>query len=326
MDSNISYTEIKNYSINFASNVLDKYYQKKEAISGEDLLLLTPVQQVNLFVVLELLTIWKREAEQLKSPYFNYKNENVRDALNKFMNVLSKNIEVKREDLEPLVVTATEKAILLIFSPYQYYKNVIDAPGHSRLSIFYLEELNKYIKINRHLLEHMIGHFQKEKIEEVFNEDALTIFNEICEKTSDTPEDFEIYITMFNEVTLIDITRFYAGEDEIIKEATKPKNEPQSLNDKLHVEKETLVDIHAKKGVEGLKKSITINQRFMFVNELFEGNSEEFEAVVSFLDNCMDKYDAMDYIQANFAEPKGWDLGSVEYEEFIEVITRRFPD
>ncbi len=332
MDSNISYSDIKNYSKLFTSKVLDKYYQKKETIGGEELLLLTPVQQVNLFVVFELLTIWKKEVSQLQSPYFNYQNDKVQEALQKFMNVLSKHIVVKREDLEPLVVRATEKAILLIFSPYQYYKSVFNSPDYSRLSISTLKELNKYVKINKHLLEDMVSHFEKESIEEVFNEDALTIFDDICENTTDTPEDFEIYITMFNEIAMIDITRFYTEEEQL--ESTSPteqkvdndEKEFQNLNDKLQVEQETLADVHAKKGVEGLKKSITINQRFMFVNELFDGNSDEFESVVSYLDNCEDKYDAMDYIQANYAEPKGWDLASEEYEEFVEVISKRFPD
>jgi hypothetical protein len=176
-------------------------------------------------------------------------------------------------------------------------------------------------------LEHFISHFKSEKIEEIFNEDALNIFDETCEKTSETPEDFEIYITMFNEIALIDITRFYSDSEEIIeKKPTAEKTEVQNLNDSMQVKSETIGDIHSKKGIEGLKKSITINQRFMFVNELFEGNSEEFETVVSFLDNCQDKYDALDYIQVNYAEPKGWDLGSEEYEEFIEVINRRFPE
>ncbi len=327
MDSNISYSEIRNYSKIFATRLLDKKYQNKDTVSGEELLLLSPVQQVNLFVVLELLAIWKAEVARLQSPYFDYSDKNVQEALQKFMNTLSKKIAVKRDDLEPLVVTATEKAILLIFSPYQYYKNIIDSPDHSRLSISFLTELNKYVKINRHLLEDMIAHFQQEKIVEIFNEDAISIFNEICEKTSETPEDFEIYITMFNEITQIDITRFYTEEELAEQTQTKEEtNEVKNLNEKLYHEQKTLADVHARKGVEGLKQSITINQRFMFVNELFEGNADEFESVISYLDNCEDKYDALDYIQANYAEPKGWDLESEEYEEFVDVIGKRFPD
>lgn len=64
----------------------------------------------------------------------------------------------------------------------------------------------------------------------------------------------------------------------------------------------------------------------MFVNELFGGNADEFESVVTYLDNCDKKSDAMSFIMANCIEAKGWDQESEEVAEFMYVVQKRFPD
>ncbi len=333
MESNINFEEINKYSREFSQIVCDKYFENKDHIKGEGILLLTPVQQVNLFVILELLNVWKDEVKKLKSPYFNYQSDEVQHSLKKFMNVLSKNIEIVREDLEPLLVKATEKAILLIFSPYEFYRNEIDNPDRSRITYDFVTDLNKYVKINKHLIKDFKTQFEGEKIEEIFNDDALRIFNEVCENSTDTPEDFEIYITMFNEIKNPDITLFYLSEEEESyhdseheeENPAEHEEEYQNLNDSLQEEVETLADLHEKQGIEGIKKSITINQRFMFVNELFEGDSDEFESVVNYLDNCANKEEALDFINMNYVQGKGWDNESEEFEEFIHIVHKRFP-
>ena len=247
------------------------------------------------------------------------------------MNVLSRNIKMDRAHFEPLLIKATEKAILLIFSPYQYYKHIIGNPNRSKISISYLLELSKYVKINKHLLENYLRALEENKIEELFSKEALTIFDEVCENTSETPEDFEIYITMFNEVLLIDITQFYQeneGKDEKRSSNEEDENlndnEVKSINETLFEDVETLADAHEKQSIEGIKKNITINQRFMFVNELFKGDTDEFESVVNFLDNCSNKKEALDFIELNYVKGKGWDSESEEYEEFIHIINKRF--
>jgi len=331
MESNINYTQITAYSQRFSAKICDKYFENKNSINGEGILLISPVQQINLFIIWELLNLWKIEIENLKSPYFDYGSEEVQNQLKKFMNVLSKNIKMERKHLEPLLVQATERAVLLIFSPYQFYKNVINNAPNSKVSISFLLELSKYVKINKHLLESYIKKLEDNKIEEVFSEEALTIFDEVCENISETPEDFEIYITMFNEVLLLDITAFYEVDSGQSKPAAQKETErdehedAKSINETLYEDVETLADAHEKQGIEGIKKNITINQRFMFVNELFRGDTEEFESVVNFLDNCKNKKEALDFIELNYVKGKDWDVESEEYEEFIHIINRRFP-
>src|SRR5690606_33703139 len=222
-------------------------------------------------------------SRKLESPFFDYSVEEVKDTLKKLMNVLSKNIKVERQDFEPLLTSATEKALLLIFSPYQFYRNEIDNPVHSSVHFSRLEELKKYVKFNKHLLEHYIARLQSEHIEEIFNEDAVRLFDEVCENIQETPDDFEDVVSQFSAIYPLDINLFYPDSEkersaEEPEEAAKDQTdageeEPpayNNLNETWHKEIETLADVHARRQIEGIKKSITINQRFMFVNELFE--------------------------------------------------------
>lgn len=331
MESNINFSEITQYSKNFTETACNLFFKDKESISGQEILKLTPIQQVNLFVVYELLTLWNIESAKLKSPYFNYDNPEVQEALRKMMNTLSRNILIKKEDLLPLLHVATEKSILLIFSPYQFYKNEIENSVDGRLKIVHLEEMKKYVKVNRHLLDQYIDRLKKEDIEEIFSEEAVRMFDEVCQNTKESPDDFEAFIPHFSEIVNLDINAFYreSPEDPAPKAESPTYNgeaEVHNLNESLHRDVETLADIHEKRRIDGIKKNITINQRFMFVNELFGGNADEFESVVTYLDNCDKKSDAMSFIMANCIEAKGWDQESEEVAEFMYVVQKRFPD
>lgn len=334
MESNINFTEISKYSKSFADSAIDHFFENKSNINGEEILNFTPVQQVNLFIIYELLNLWKEENRKLESPYFDYSSSEVQEALKKLMNSLSRNIRIKSEDLKPLLLNATEKALLLIFSPYQFYKNEIDRPEKAKLKFAQLEELKKYVKVNKHLLIHYIDRLNAENIEEIFNDDAIRIFDEVCENMKESPDDFESFIPQFSKVAPLNINLFYRESEEgqihskhyEEQEGDVVVPEINSLNETWHKEVETLADIHEKRQIDGIRKNITINQRFMFVNELFEGNADEFESVVNFLDNCDKKADAIGFIEANCIEAKGWDRTTEEVQEFILIINKRFPE
>ncbi len=89
--------------------------------------------------------------------------------------------------------------------------------------------------------------------------------------------------------------------------------------------KEKIIDIHEKKPLEGIRKSITINQRFMFEKDLFKGDKNEFEMVINYLDNCQSRQEALDFVNDNYATKKKWDLEKEEVVEFFEIINKRFP-
>lgn len=339
MESNINHQLINQYSKSYADQLIQQFFGKKIKINGGDILHLSDTKQINYFVLKILFEKWKSEFNTLKSPYFDYESDDVQKAVNSFMNVLSKNISIGKEDFRPLLEEATYKTILLIFSPYEYYLQEINKPAFQQIFIDDLYAIEKYIKINGHLLQAYIDRFITDGIQAVFNEDAVRIFDEVCESIRDTPEDFDQYLRELAKVAALDLNDIYSHRDVPEKELTNDEvpEETNNLNEKFNSKKKTLldtlgtdkkealIDIHINKPVEGIRKSITINQRFMFEKDLFNGDKNEFDMVVNYLDNCSTHQEAMDFINENYKKKKNWDLEKTEVIEFFGVINKRFP-
>jgi hypothetical protein len=336
MESNINHQVINSYSISFADKLIKDYFKEKSGIKGEEIAGFCEIKQLNFFILKILFEKWKSETEKLRSPYFNFLSSEVQDALSTFMNVLSKNILINKTDFRPLLEEASYKTILLIFSPYEYYLQELNKGDSNQIELSDLESMKKYVKINGHLLNAYIDRFRADGIQAVFNEDAVRIFDEVCETIKDTPEDFDSYHKMFSDILPMDLNMVYSEAGKIT-EVSHEESESDILNEKYKTKKQTLldtlgfekkdaiIDIHEKKPSVGLKKSITINQRFMFENDLFKGDKSEFEMVVNYLDNCTSNQDALDFIRLNYIKKNKWDLQKEEVIEFMNVLNKRFP-
>jgi len=343
MENNINHHVINSYSKSYADILLKRSFKNKINITGEEILKFSEIKQINYFILQILFDKWKRATNELKSPYFDYENLEVEKATQSLMNVLSRNILVQKEDFQDLLEEAIYKTLLLIFSPYEYFTQEFSKPSLQQISIGDLLAIHKYIKINGHLLSAYIDRFEDDGIQAVFNEDALKIFDEVCESIKETPEDFEAYHKEFSVLLELDLNEVYSQPDETPSTTTvddkvqelegeidslneKFKSNQQTLLDTLGTEKkDALIDIHEKRPLAGLKKSITINQRFMFENDLFSGDKGEFEMVVNYLDNCKSNKEAMEFISVNYIEKKNWDLEKEEVVEFLMVVNKRFP-
>jgi len=316
MEGKVNNSFIKSYSKSFSDKVLNDFFSQKHHITGAELLEFCKPQQINLFIVKEIFYKWKAEISKLKSPWFDYDHEEVKSALHHFMNILSKHISIGKEELRPLMEGAIENSLFLIFSPYDFYLKEFRRPGFSRVTKENLDELQKYVKINAGLLNRFIKKFEEDGIEAVFNDDAIRMFNEICELSSETPEDFEPYLSQFSEIIPLQINSIYTNAEEQKNTDSIPKTEDENLHDQfVSGEQKTLLDdLNTTTGEQGeiianqypdeagsgIKNSITLNQRFMFVNELFTGNIDEFEIVVNTIENCQNQQEAFDFIHSNY--------------------------
>ena len=341
MEGNINHNVIEQYSKTAATKLMQNFFNKKDQIKGSEILNFCSVQQVNYFILKALFENWRAEFDKLRSPYFDYSSREVLEASKQFMNVLSKNILVKEADFHPLVEESIYKTVLLIFSPYEYYLQEINKPNFQKISVLDLHDIRKYIKINSNLLQAYISRFDEDGIQAVFNDDAVRIFDEVCESMKETPEEFEQYLSVLNAVSAIDLESIYEnsenstvakdleeesaeGDTTMINE--KFQQESKTLLDTLEVDKkEAIVDIHEKIPSDGFKKSITLNQRFMFEKELFNGDKAEFEMVVNYIEGCESLKEALDFVEENYAAKKKWDKDKEEVVEFLELVEKRFP-
>lgn len=131
---NIAYLD--KYSKELAKKFCDVFFAPKATadgskgfvthINGEQIRNLTPIQQVNRFVAKDLLFRWKAQVDALKSPFFNYNEPEVVQALDNFMNLLSNKIWIQRHDFEPLLRSAICETLILVVAPSTFFNREVD--------------------------------------------------------------------------------------------------------------------------------------------------------------------------------------------------------
>jgi hypothetical protein len=120
MDEKISLDAIGAYGDAYADKISKSFFSSRNKISGTEILSLSKIRQVNMFVIRELLLTWRDESRRLRSPYFDYDDAEVKQALNTLMVALSKHISVPEEYFVPLLKKAVRQTLLVIFNPYDF--------------------------------------------------------------------------------------------------------------------------------------------------------------------------------------------------------------
>lgn len=319
MDEKISLEAVSLYSSTYSEKMLEKFFTNKTRINGKEILEFSDVPQINLFIIRELFKVWREEVKKLKSPYFDYANEEAQEALKNFMNVLSKNISVERQHFAPLLKKSVSQTLLLIFNPYDYFSMIISGPNN-KMDVSSFNEEVKYLRINKAPVAKLLERLEKDNIKEISGNEAFGILDQILEEVNFIPEDPDDYISRLHAVARLDSSKFYVQKPEEKIFVNKPKAEAPTLHDSLiETPKPTLADNFRK--IDRIKDRLTINQKFMFTKNLFKGDFESFAKTIEELDGFPDMPTAMKYIERYHNE---WDRESEEYQEFIEILEKRF--
>ncbi|MGL1885276.1 MAG: hypothetical protein OCD76_02080 [Reichenbachiella sp.] len=401
------------FSQSYAKILLDDFFSSNEKITGHQIISLSPVKQVNFFVLKVLFDQWQGEIKSLKSPYFDYKNEEVNSSLKTLANTLSKHIQIGKGDFAPLLEKAIESSLQLLYSPGEFYLKELKKLSHKD-NIKEFKAAGKYFKIHKDLfdelsinmdksisgempiLESLIkntvdnfltdGSEQKE-IEELFNNalELKVLESDLPNTTESEVETPTLVEEKLSPEPVAEDTSFFDNleemvvteprktiepkiEEPIIEEPTPalkfepivkvedPKEEftltpqpskkevevqsseikslneqfsegdIQTLNDKYEDEDkpETIATTHEQKPTSELVSSININQRYMFVNDLFEGNESDFELALEKIEGS-DSFDSsVELLVQNYSRKYTWDMNSDEVKELLKLIFKRF--
>jgi hypothetical protein len=103
-------------------------------------------------------------------------------------------------------------------------------------------------------------------------------------------------------------------------------DESDSLNEKLKENKEELSETLQNSPIKDLKKAIGINDRFLFINELFQGDETSFERSIKTINGFSIYAEAEFWIRRELKTKLGWDLQSESVKQFDALVKRRFPD
>lgn len=369
---------IESYGHQYATKVCDDFFNRTATINGQQILKLSNVAQVNMFVISDLFERWKADTEAFKSPYFNFEHEDVKAALKTFMNTASQHIMVKRENFEPMLSGAVKKTIVLLLNPSKYFDEFVrDSPDFT-LTKDRLAQLSKYTKINGQVSKSLTEKLGNE--EKVYVTTALGWLNEIGEKNEF--ENPDKYLDMLSATVPLKKEDFIKATPKIIAEESSAMKMSQSFFD-LDSEDElddedtplpTVAQVQAKFDQEGpipdiklpgldrlndtftddlptvndlLKKEVignrtplsdlafsrpiksivdgvSLNQKFVFIGKLFEGDINSYNKAVEDLDNCLNFGDAKNLMNKALAPKYNWIMAAEEANDFLEVVSRKF--
>ena len=150
------------------------------------------------------------------------------------------------------------------------------------------------------------------EIEEAFNEamdfthqEKTKIEKESTQILEDMPTQEEIVEQLENEIS----SAISSSSSGLIYEH---KDEDNSLAAKL-----------ARKKIENLNSAIGINEKFLFTNELFDGNTEQFLKTIEALNNCVSLTEATDKL-IEVAQKRSWVVDEEPYQKLQSLLSRKY--
>lgn len=391
-------TDIEKISTAFVQKTIEKCFQEKTKISGDQIVTATEYPQINYFVLREIFNRWEVETERFKSAYFDFENPEVQKSFTDFKNTLSRNILVDKVGFEEMLSHATTKTLDLYLQPEAFFISDFRNLPDFKLSKAWLDKNSIFFKDYNWLimsLSESLGDswiYANQALEDVKNllknkpEDFTELVNAIAEEaglileepiqevkpkieendnlsfferlvanppkptsTFSEPEvsAFERIVSRFpkeelvNTVTegvevnvpLVERPPVEVEMPVITKDKTSVVVESKSifdgvgiptLNDRLSTsEGNSLADVHQRSRIESLKGSMTLNQRFLFLNSLFGADLLTFEKALEELEQSSSFENALETLNTNYSSRFGWDTSGDEYNEFLSLIKRR---
>lgn len=427
MSNKFNANALSEYSKSYARRIASDFYQQQPTMNGQQILSLTPISQINLFVISSLADKWQDDAAKFRSPYFDFTNEEVQEALRNFMNVVSQYISVRREHLEPLLADATRRAIIMVFDPRAYFDDMLRSQPEFTLTADALKQIIRYTKINQFIPAHILQRMNGKPF--IYANQALTYLDEVLTQRGHDLEKYDKFVELFSEKLPMDVSTllrshvpdaipaaplrsfFDTATDtsvppaplvaqepvragEPIAPVTDPKpatgaqpdpepvaskveesgtrgalflgdqagpdpvapstqpsqlstggpevqysgadtsrpassiDAPPTLNDTLREatpsEPTTVAETFHRAPIESIARSISLNQKFRFINQLFNGNSSAYNQAVEEIDTLNNYGQALDLISYRYASQYLWDMSSDEVSELVEILKRRF--
>ena len=127
MNDKYSSPKCAQYGRRLAARLCDQHFgpQPTATLDGPAVLKFTPVRQLNLLVIRQLLGQWQAEAAQLRSPCFDFEAAPVQAALTRFMNELSRHIRLDRAAYEPLLAQAAADTLCIVADPAGSFQRLL---------------------------------------------------------------------------------------------------------------------------------------------------------------------------------------------------------
>ncbi|AYA37421.1 hypothetical protein D3Y59_10365 [Hymenobacter oligotrophus] len=419
MQDTYSNDQLLAYGRRLAARLCDQYFATQPVgttLDGPAVLRLAPVRQLNLYVVQQLLAQWTQEMARLRSPYFDYEDDAVRQALTQLMNLLSRRIKLTRATYEPLLAQAVADTLRTALDPAAIFESKLLPAEQAAVAPAQLRDMLRYIEVNKPLYQEFIDSLPAELPQE--RDALLTRFRVYADaryqevKTlsallaelstllpvtaselrqpqvaapaapSATPEPAVTATTSSAPPQPVDADARPASEPtpespeptaaaaaspeparaaepvvapalvpaeapaaqpmpaapdaprpKPLAEAVQPintlndklaSNRPVALGEKLGVKANGSTIAEAQPKIDSLRGAISINQRFSFINELFNGENMEYHAAIEHLDGLPTADAARSYVTDELAQRYQWVRKDEHVNKLLRLIDRKF--
>ncbi|UOQ75879.1 hypothetical protein MUN84_14725 [Hymenobacter sp. 5516J-16] len=400
MKTKYSHAKREQYGRLLASLLCDQHFGARPTatLDGPAVLRFTPIRQVNLFVVQQLLGKWTAEMTKLRSPYFDFEDVDVRQALTQFMNILSRRIKLSRPVFEPLLAQAITDTLGGALAPTEMFTHKLLGEA-TTCTPEQLREGLRYLDLNKPVFESFLATLPAQQEQERdYLVSRFRLHEEACaaelQPLASVLESFNVLLPLSEKelyeepaarrqrprstsvvwaacstgTTSTHCPRSSRPSTRRTGTRTKPRGlgrtrrtsypkvypeipaEPRRpladsvaggavpLYEKLKAEQpaapslsetlrqERVSTTLAEKGprVESLREAISINQRFSFINELFNGENMEYHAAIQHLDTLPDASTAKRYVTENLTEQYGWVRKDEHINKLLKLIDRKF--
>lgn len=108
-----------------------------------------------------------------------------------------------------------------------------------------------------------------------------------------------------------------------LKDTLSAEDEP-SLNDKLKEEKTEVATLLNGSPIKDLKRAIGINDRYVYINELFRGDEVMYERSIKTINAFSIFAEAEYWIQRELKVKLGWEETNEIVDNFNQLVKRRF--
>ena len=113
-------------------------------------------------------------------------------------------------------------------------------------------------------------------------------------------------------------------QQAITKEINESVTLQESLNDRLKENKTELMQVLKDTPIRDLRKAIGINDRFVFINDLFRGDEAMYERSLKTI-NSFNIYPEAEYwMNREMITKLGWDTSKETTKHFYQLVKRRF--
>ncbi|ABG60542.1 hypothetical protein CHU_3303 [Cytophaga hutchinsonii ATCC 33406] len=347
---------IQSYGVALSEKLTTDFFSSKDVIKGEEIVRFTDIEQLNFFILMNLFDRWKEEINRLKSPYFNYEEEEVSLALKSFVNKVSRHIAVRKEFFKPLVQKAIVDTLTYLISPVEFIEQ--EFGKIDQLSKSDLADKQKFFKLYKDTITLWFEKIEQSS-KEFFSAKEIIDLYKASAPRQHTVQYSDPVVDKFNQLLKLNIAvaasqqanvdRLYKitpAETASVNETPLPAGSEQpvtkipenrisqqfskpalTLNEELRQGSTvgtSIAERLSKSKIEDIKSSIPLNLKFLFINVLFDGKVIEYNEALAHIEECSDFETAQQVLIEKYSKKNKWDMHTEEKNEFFQIIERKF--